>query len=252
MGVFDGALNELPASWGLVMGQLGNGAFTTGQATGYVTTASTGGAIIRATAYAPQGANAQRSLVSTSANDTSAGTGARTITINYLNTSFQLKQDTITMNGTTAVNTNATDIAFIESLVVATCGSTAGNVGTIRILTGLAGAGSVWASIAASDNQTFYCHHYVPTGLTCYVTNIAAGATVNAGVFTLQHTGNPLSTTTPTFNIGGWYNHLAGGNEDHTYTLPVAITGPDYIYLIEQPHAATAGNVYGTFEYLQF
>src|SRR5579885_2351141 len=100
MGLFDGTTNVLPASWGLIMGQLGSGTpFTVGQATGYVTTASTSGTIIRATAYAPQGTNAQRSLVSTSANDTSAGTGARTITINYLNTSFQLKTDVVTMNG---------------------------------------------------------------------------------------------------------------------------------------------------------
>jgi hypothetical protein len=224
---------------------------TRGLAIGYTSTSGTGGVIVKATTYNPQGVNAQRSIVSTSANDAAAGTGARTVTISYLNTSFQLLQDTVTLNGTTAVNTNATDIAFIECIIVATCGSTGGNVGTLNLKVGTAGAGATWASIATQDNQTFYCHHYVPSGVTTYIVRSASGATVNAGVYTLQRTGNPLSTL-PIYNIGGWYNHIAGGNEDHNYEFPIPVTGPDYIYIFEQPHNATVGNVYATFEYVQF
>ncbi len=101
------------------------------RAQGYTATSATSGKVIRATTYTPQGTNAQRSVNSTSASDTSAGTGARTVTINYLDTSFVAHSETVTLNGTTAVNTVGTNIAFIENIVVASVGSGGGNVGTI-------------------------------------------------------------------------------------------------------------------------
>lgn len=226
---------------------------TVSRATGYVATSATSGVAIRATAYAPQGTNAQRSIKSSSASDASAGVGAQTITINYLNTSFVLKQDTVTLNGTTAVNTNQTDIAFIESLVVATVGTQGGgNVGTISLFTTTAGGGTVWASIAPSDNTTYYAHHYVPSGVSCYLLNISGGATVAAGAVTINHSGNPLTTTIPQLGVGGTYPHLAGGNEDHEFSIPLAIPGPDLIWLVERPGVVTASTAYGTFEYCQF
>ncbi len=48
-----------------------------GRAQGYVSTNSTSNQAVRATPYTPQGNNAQRSIASSSANDTAAGTGAR-------------------------------------------------------------------------------------------------------------------------------------------------------------------------------
>ena len=222
------------------------------RATGYVATGAASGVAIRATTYTPQGTNAQRSIKSTSTSDAAAGTGARTITINYLNTSFQLKQDTVTLNGTTAVNTNATDIAFIESMQVATVGTQGGgNIGTIELFTATAGGGSIWASIAISDNQTFYAHHYVPAGVTCYLLNISGGATVTAGRVTINRSGNPLTTTLPQVTVGGTYPHLAGGNEDHEFTIPIAVPGPDFIWLVETPNTTTSSTAFGTFEYCQ-
>lgn len=226
---------------------------TVSRATGYVGTSAAAGAAIRATVYTPQGTNAQRSIKSSSVNDTSAGTGARTVTINYLNTSFQLKSETITLNGTTAVNTVSTDIAFIENIIVSTVGTTGGgNAGTISLFTGLAGAGSAWASIAASDNTTYYAHHYVRAGFTCYLLNVSGGSTTVAGAVTINHSGNPSATNLPQLGIGGTYPHLAAGNEDHEFTIPVAIAGPDLIWLVERPNAATASTAYGTFEYVEF
>ncbi len=226
---------------------------TVSRATGYVATSSTSGVAIRSTTYAPQGANAQRSYKSSSTSDAPAGSGALTATTNYLNTSFVLKQDTVTLNGTTAVNSIQTDIAFVESMVVTTVGTQGGgNAGTISLFTTTAGGGSVWASIAASDSTTYYAQHYVPTGVTCYLLNISGGATVVAGGVTINHSGNPLSTNLPQLGIGGTYPHLAAGNEDHEFSIPVALTGPDLIWLVERPVAATASTAYGTFEYVQF
>lgn len=237
---------EIGAMLGLIPGA------TTGRAQGYTATSAASGKAIRATTYTPQGTDAQRSLNSTSANDTSAGTGARTVTLTYLNTSFVLKTETVTMNGTTAVNTVATDIAFIESIVVASVGSVGGNVGTIQVWTATAAAGSVWGSIAASDNQTFWAHHYVPTGVTCYLLTVTAGATVVAGQTNLNRTGNPLNANSPQLQIGVTLIHVAAGTWDHDFEIPLAVAGPDFIFLVERPVAATASTAVAGFEYMQF
>lgn len=228
------------------------GVLNTGRAQGYVGTSATSGVAIRATAYAPQGTNAQRSIKSTSVNDTSAGTGAQTVTINYLDTSFVQHSETVTLNGTTAVNTVGTNIAFIENMVVATVGSGGGNAGTIQILTATAGGGSVWGSIAAGDNQTFWAHHYVPAGLTCYILGFIGGGTATAGQTILNHFGNPLSSNLPELQIGMTIVHLAGSSFEHTFEVPLAVAGPDLLLLVERPVAVTASTAVAGFEYIQF
>lgn len=253
MGLFDGVYNMLPANWGLVMGQMGGTTpFIASRSQGYVTTSATSGVAVRATAYAPQGTNSQRSVKSTSTSDTAAGTGAQTVTINYLDTSFVSHSETVTLNGTTAVNTVGTNIAFIENMVVSTVGSGGGNAGTIQIFTATAGGGSVWGSIAIGDNQTFWAHHYVPAGVTCYVLGVTCGATVVAGQTNINHFGNPLSTNIPELQIGVSIIHVAAGTWDHDYEVPLAIPGPDLILLTEKPAAVTASTAIAGMEWIQF
>lgn len=253
MGVFDNSQNTLPAAWGLVMGQVGVGQnFTASRAQGYTATSATSGKVIRATTYTPQGAGAQRSINSTSASDAAAGTGARTVIINYLDVNFVLKSETVTLNGTAGVNTVNTDIAFIESIVVATVGSGGGNVGTIQVWTATGATGSIWGSIAPSDNQTFWAHHYVPAGVTCYLIAFSAGATVVAGQCNINHSGNPLSSNTPQLQIGLTIMHVGAGTWDHQFQVPIAIPGPDLVWLVERPVAVTASTAVAGFEYIQF
>jgi hypothetical protein len=207
---------------------------------------------IRASTYVAQAAQGQRSLVSTSALDTAAGTGARSVTINYLNNAMQLKQDTVVLNGTVAVNTNAVDIEFIESLVVATSGTDLANDGTINLMTGVGGAGTVMSAIVALDNSTFYAHHYVPAGVSCYVNKHTGAATLAAGRTFLVRTGSP-TVTGPTLQIGDIIIHLAGSTEDHDYETPLIVTGPDLIVMRENPTASAAGNLaYASFDWVQF
>jgi hypothetical protein len=252
MGALDGSITVVDALLAMVTGQLGVGQVTSARAQGYTATVATTGKVVRATTYTPQGANAQRSANSTSANDTSAGTGARTVTLNYLNTSFVVLAETITLNGTTGVNTVATDVAFIENVVVASVGSTGGNVGTVQIWTATAAAGSVWGSIAASDNQTFWAHHYVPSGVSCYILNFSAGGTVTAGQSNLNRSGNPLSSTLPQLQIGTTIMHVGAGTWDHEFHVPLAIPGPDLVWIVERPVAVTASTAVAGFEYIQF
>lgn len=252
MPAFSNSQTFLDAAWALAMGQIGDGVAIAGRAQGYTSTSATSGKAIRATTYAPQGANAQRSIKSTSANDTSAGTGARTVTVNYLTAAFVFKSETISMNGTTAVATANSDIAYIESIVVTSVGSVGGNVGTINFFVDNAGAGAIWGSIAASDNQTFWAHHYVPAGVTCYLINFSSGATVVAGQCNLNHSGDPSNANLPQLQIGLTIMHAAAASWDHQFEVPLALPGPDLIWLVERPVAATASTAVAGFEYMQF
>lgn len=225
---------------------------TAGRANGYAGTASTADIVVRATVYTPQGANAQRSINSTSASDASAGTGAQKVIINYLDTSFVLHSETVTLNGVTGVNTVGTNIAYIESIVLSQVGSGGGNAGTIQIWTGTGATGSVWGSIAIGDNQTFWAHHYVPSGVSCYILNLTGGATIVAGQTNIQHSGNPGSVNIPQLQIGATIVHTGPGTWDHDYEVPLVVAGPDLIFVTERPNASTASTAVASFDYLQF
>lgn len=251
MSIISNLLPSIDLGWALAAGAVGDESSVFGRAQGYTSTNATTAKAIRATTYTPQGADARRSINSTSANDTAAGTGARTVTINYLTAAFVLKSETIALNGTTAVNTVATDIAYIESIVVASVGSGGGNAGTVQVWTGLAGAGSVWGSIAVGDNQTFWAHHYVPAGMTCFVAQMAGGATVVGGQTNMNRIGTP-SGTGPQLQQGLTLVHPVANSTLYRFAVPVPVVGPDLIWLVERPLAATASTAVGGFEYVQF
>jgi hypothetical protein len=145
-------------------------------------TASTLNAL-RATVYTEPTAGAQRSMRSANVNDTSAGTGARTVAITWYNdTGAGPFVETITLNGTTWVNTVATNMQYIEKMEVVTVGSGGANAGIITLNTGTAGAGTAIGSIgvgtvlaATGDNRTFWCHHYIATGYTAQYAVISVG-----------------------------------------------------------------------------
>lgn len=130
---------------------------------------------VAARPYVEQQSQAQRSVISTSTSDTSpAGAGARKVRIIYLDSNYAKKQEDVALNGTAGVNTVATDIRFIESFEVIE-GTNA--VGLISIMSGVLGTGSAVAQIGAATTQAFLCHHYVPSGSTCFV--IGWGATTD-------------------------------------------------------------------------
>lgn len=241
----------LDAGWAVAMGLLDDGATLVGRAQGYVATSATSGKAVYATTYTPQGADAQRSVKSTSASDTAAGTGARTVRLTYLTSAFVLKTEDITLNGTTAVATVGTDIAYVESMVVLTAGSGGGNAGTIQLWTSSTGTGTAWATIAASDNQTFFAHHYVPAGVTCYVLSITCGATVVAGQTNLNKLDLATANATQ-LQIGMTLVHAAANSWDHTFTVPLAVPEKSLIWLVERPVASTASTALAGFEYIQF
>lgn len=201
---------------------------------------------VRQTTYVEQTTDAQRSIVSTSANDSSAGTGARTVKITYLDaTGAGPFTETITLNGLTAVNTVATNICFIESIMVETVGSNGSNVGTLNLYTGTGATGTIFAAIGlgavatgVGDNQTFYAHHYVPSGKTLRGYIVTAGIIAAAGggsSVTVIRARNPTNSASPWQVISDFINAAQGNSLVRPYSVSIEIPGPAVILAYATP-----------------
>lgn len=97
-----------------------------------------------------------------------AGTGAWTITVEGLDGNYDEVSETITMNGTTSVNSTQTFLRVNRAYVL-TAGSAESNVGNIDILVG----GNEQAYIEADEGQTHQTHYTVPAGHTLVITSFS-------------------------------------------------------------------------------
>jgi len=123
----------------------------------------------------PPSAGVQMSVVSTSANDTSAGTGIRTIEIHYLDANLDPQIEELTLNGITPVLTVATNIRFIQCMHVNTYGTTpVAAAGTITASNG----GTTYSQISQGDLRCTSSVRMVPRGKYLYVSG-AIGSSVS-------------------------------------------------------------------------
>ena len=110
-------------------------------------------------------------ISSTSASDTSAGTGARTVFISGVNGSFNVVSETVILNGQTEVNTVNLDPEATE-IYTLTVGSGGANAGDINAGTGTVTAGVpavLYDMIYTGFNQRTTAHYCVPAGFTGYI-----------------------------------------------------------------------------------
>ena len=117
----------------------------------------------------PPAIGEQMTLISESDEDGAAGnTGALTVTIEYLDANGDEQTETITMNGLAAVNTDATNIRFVNAMYVSSVGSNSVAVGNIRIYR--FGANTiVYNMIYEGGNMSLVPHRMVPRAKTLYV-----------------------------------------------------------------------------------
>ena len=120
---------------------------------------------------------------STSANDTSNGTGARTIFILGVNGTGGYASEVVTLNGQTAVNTvNAYD--SIERVTVLTVGSGGVNAGNINIGTGTVTAGvpaTIYGQVYVGENNSLMGHWTCPAGYTGYMISGSISSSTEQG-----------------------------------------------------------------------
>lgn len=128
----------------------------------------------------PPSATAMK-VSSTSANDTAAGTGARTIRVDGLNANYNEISEVVTLNGQTPVVTTNVFIRVFRSFVI-TAGSANTAAGTIYVGDGVVTAGvpaTVYAVIPLGENQTLMAMWTVPAGYTLYMSRGSFSAASN-------------------------------------------------------------------------
>lgn len=145
---------------------------------------------------------------SSDANDTSAGTGARTVRVSGIDTSYALFTETVTMNGQTSVVLAKANILMFTGIEVLTTGSGNLNAGIIQCGTGANTAGDPAVTHAylgissltvanAPGNKSRMFFYGVPAGYTLlcrdfYIGVPSATAAHNATLFLDTYTNGGI------------------------------------------------------------
>jgi len=124
-------------------------------------------------------------IISSNANDTAVGTGARTVRVIGLNASFVEISEDVSLNGTTAV---ALSTPFIRAyrIFVLTCGDyNVDSIGSNRgvIILRNSGAGVIWANIplvnGLGTGQSLTACYTVPAGKSLYIDSLELSTSTN-------------------------------------------------------------------------
>ncbi|MCK9597591.1 MAG: hypothetical protein M0R06_01045 [Sphaerochaeta sp.] len=147
---------------------------------------------------------------STSANDSASGTGARTVTIRYLDSTYASASESVTLTGSTAVVTAASNIYRVNAFRVSTAGSSHKAEGAISLKN--TGGTITYSQIAASYTRARNITYTVPLGKALYITSTTFsvyGATKGIR-YTTRATYDSDSQTVTDFFLP--YFELAMGN----------------------------------------
>lgn len=116
-------------------------------------------------------------VVSDAAADTSAGTGARTVTVQGLDENYVFQSVDVSLNGTTEVQVgDANGWLRVFRAFVLTAGSAGTAAGTIHVQT--TGGGTVYANLS-NGNQTQMAVYTVPAGKTLFLDDINFTASIS-------------------------------------------------------------------------
>jgi hypothetical protein len=109
--------------------------------------------------------------------------------------------------------------------------------------------------MAATDNQTLWTHHYVPTGKTCSVTGISCGhngTTVGSGaLFTLN--SRVLSLTNSVEIQVSDFVRLYGQTSTfaRVYQSPIKIVGPAFLRMYCTPETSSSTIYRAAFDFFE-
>lgn len=194
----------------------------------------------------PDGANvgiqhpaATLTVSSSSADDTSAGTGARTVVIDGLDNDHNEISETITLNGQTAVTTT-NSYTHVNSMSVATVGSGNKNAGILYIGSGTVTAGVpavIFNMIYTGYNASTTGAYTIPAGYTGYVANGSISSGQPSG--TTPVIGKLIVIDTDQIQRVAAVNAMNNGFANYDFKLPIAI--PE-MYTVESRAYGTANN----------
>jgi hypothetical protein len=165
---------------------------------------------------------ASTTIESSSANDTSAGTGARTVRVFGLDASYDAIQEDVTLNGTTQVTLSNQYLRLFRAQVL-TAGTTGSNEGNIQMKHGTTVIAEIPFDFNEGNGQTEMAIYTVPNGYTAHLVgwyaalqraNIATDAVVRFQVRELN---------------GAWQTKYTGGpsdSNDWVQILPTSVEIP--------------------------
>lgn len=167
--------------------------------------------------YPFQSSTYQAEVLSSSANDTAAGTGARTVRIIGLaGDDWSQVTETITMNGTSAVAGTRTDWRRIDRAFAVTVGSGGVNEGDITVR--LQGGGAVQSTIGAGRGQTQVGVLTIPgdrkgaiVSWSCSMLTTGSTTEMEIGIFTRDN-----SLTDPSWRVRSQLGLRGAGTTTHT------------------------------------
>ena len=133
-------------------------------------------------------------ISSSDVNDTIVGTGARTVTVEGLDTNYGQITETVNLNGQTQVATT-TQYLRVNRTYVASAGSGGTGAGVIYVATSGAASGvptgTTYAAIIAGENQSQMAVYTVPAAYSLFIDNVYFTAAVSA---TANHVITKLAT----------------------------------------------------------
>jgi hypothetical protein len=154
-------------------------------------------------------------VYSADANDGLTGTGARKITVQGLDTDYNLVQEEVTVNGAASTQT----FLRVYRAFITDAGSDGYNRGDVVISTAASGAGTVLAQIGGDGTginyigfgQTMLALYTVPAGKTAYLTQWTIGAAdYNTATSAFLRTRLPVNgfvmTTSDTMSVSGGFH----------------------------------------------
>lgn len=165
-------------------------------------------------------------VISTSANDTAAGTGAREITLEYLDNTGAVQTGTIATNGTSASTETISGVWRLPRFYVSASGSYAGvstpsQEGTITIR--VSGGGATWGVLGLVDTafgagQSLVACYTVPLGKTAYILQTQASVDTGKSVDIMFFARRNSDETTAPYSALRVQNYYEGITDQITFT----------------------------------
>jgi hypothetical protein len=160
-------------------------------------------------------------LASTSANDTSAGSGARTVEVFGLDASGLLANETVPLSGTALALTGGT-YSMVHRLIVRSAGTLNTNEGTIKATAQT--DNTVTAQIQPGNGQTLMAIYQIPSDKTGYITSWYASMNrnVTTGAADVRLLVKPPGEIFQVKRVRGLVG--AGKSDfDHEYDFPLKV-----------------------------
>jgi len=174
----------------------------------------------------PDSAGEQMTVVSENNADNGAtATGALTVTLVYLDAAGAEQSEVITMNGTTEVDTVATDIRFVQELHVTTVGSNGVAEGNIRIFK-ISDDTLVYSMIAQGGNMSMVSAKMIPAGKTLHLREWSAGEATANGRLTVRLRADCDHSVPPVRQAGVFLFKSVMYLNRTTLQMPLAYTIP--------------------------